>query len=89
MIPRTLAVMLTNKCNFYCDHCSVCSGPNVNDVLSDELIMMAIDQCYFIPSIRVVSFTGGEVTLYPEKLKMAIEYAHEKGMLTRIVTNAW
>lgn len=89
MIPRTLAMMLTNKCNFYCDHCSVCAGPDVNDTLSDELIRKAIDHTYYIPSIRVVSFTGGEVTLYPEKLKMAIAYAHEKGFITRIVTNAW
>lgn len=89
MIPRTLAIMLTNKCNFFCDHCSVCSGPDKNDVLSDEVIKKAIDQAYFIPSIRVVSFTGGEVTLYSEKLKMAISYAHEKGFITRIVTNAW
>lgn len=89
MIPRTLAIMITNKCNFYCDHCSVCAGPDVNDTLSDELIKKAIDQAYYIPSIRVVAFTGGEVTLYPEKLKMAIAYAHSKGFITRIVTNAW
>lgn len=89
MIPRTLAVMLTNKCNFFCDHCSVCAGPDVNDVLSDELIQKAIDQAYFIPSIKIVAFTGGEVTLYPEKLKRAIAYAHSRGFITRIVTNAW
>lgn len=89
MLPRTLVLMLTNKCNFYCDHCSVCAGPDANEVLSEEMIKKAIDQAYYIPSIKIVAFTGGEVTLYRERLKMAIAYAHNKGLLTRIVTNAW
>ena len=53
MIPRTLAIMMTNKCNFYCDHCSVCAGQEVNDVLSDEVIRKVIDNAYYIPSMKI------------------------------------
>jgi MoaA/NifB/PqqE/SkfB family radical SAM enzyme len=44
-----------------------------------------LDQAYNIPSIQVVVFTGGEPTLYPERIK----YAFELGFTVRLVTNAW
>lgn len=49
----------------------------------------AIEQAYALPSIRVIVFTGGEPTLYPELLKEGIRLAHDKGFVTRLVTNAW
>ncbi len=90
MIPQSLAILLTKHCNFICDHCSVCAGPNKREeTMSETLMKTAIEQAYYIPSIKVVAFTGGEVTLYFEQLKRGIKYAHEKGFTTRIVSNVW
>lgn len=89
MIPNTLAIMTTYKCNYRCHHCSVSSGPESNTTLSWEYMKMALDQADLIASIRLVVFTGGESSLYPDLIKKGISYATEKGMFTRLVTNAW
>lgn len=89
MIPQSLVFMTTYKCNFSCDHCSVSAGPERNEVLSNEVMKEIIEQAYFIPSIRVVVFTGGEPTLFPDLLSEGIKLAHEKGFVTRLVTNGW
>jgi hypothetical protein len=34
-------------------------------------------------------FCRAELTLYPELLQAGISLAHEKGFVTRLVTNAW
>ncbi|MGO0121743.1 radical SAM protein [Desulfothermobacter acidiphilus] len=89
MIPQVLSFITTYRCNFYCDHCSVSAGPSRREVLSAGMVREAIEQAYTLPSIRVVVFTGGEPTLYPDLLKKGIELAHRRGFVTRMVTNAW
>jgi pyruvate-formate lyase-activating enzyme len=89
MIPQGLAFVLTYKCNFLCDHCSVSAGPERREVLAADYLRQVIEQAYFLPSIRVVVFTGGEPTLHPELLLEGIKLAREKGFVTRLVTNAW
>jgi len=89
MIPQSLVFLLTYKCNFNCDHCSICAGPNNHETISESIMKKAIEQAYYIPSIRAVIFTGGESTLHLELLKKGIRHAHEKSFLTRMVTNAW
>ncbi|HIE13283.1 MAG TPA: radical SAM protein [Desulfotomaculum sp.] len=89
MIPQSLAFLMTYKCNFQCDHCSVSAGPEHREVIAAEHMRRVIEEAYVVPSIRVVVFTGGEPTLYPELLKTGISLAHEKGFVTRLVTNAW
>lgn len=89
MIPQSLAFLMTYKCNFNCDHCSVSAGPEHREVIAAEHMRRVIEEAYALPSIRVVVFTGGEPTLYPELLQAGISLAHEKGFLTRLVTNAW
>ena len=89
LIPRTLAMLLTYKCNFLCSHCSVNASPYENRTMDFSIVKKAIDEAYEIPSLYVVSFTGGEPTLYPNLLLKSIEYAHNAGFVTRLVTNAW
>ncbi len=89
MIPQVLTFITTYKCNFSCDHCSVDAGPERREVLAAGVMQRFIEQAYVLPSIRVIVFTGGEPTLYPEILKEGIKLAHEKGFVTRLVTNAW
>lgn len=89
MIPQTLSLLMTYKCNFVCDHCSVFAGPDCQEVMEAAHLRRIIEQAYAIPSIRVVAFTGGEPALYPDLLQFGISLAHEKGLITRLVTNAW
>jgi len=89
MIPRSLALLLTYKCNFLCDHCSVSAGPNRREVLTINHVRRVIEEAYTVPSIRTIVFTGGEPTLYLDVLEAGISLAHDKGFVTRLVTNAW
>jgi len=54
-----------------------------------NLIKKVLDEAYWIATIEVAVFTGGEPTLYPEILKFGIRYAWERGFITRLVTNGW
>lgn len=89
MIPQVLAFIITYRCNFLCDHCSVSAGPGRREVIAKDVMRLAIEQAYILPSIRVISFTGGEPSLYQDLLQDGIKLAHEKGFITRLVTNAW
>lgn len=88
-VPDTLVFMYSYKCNFECDHCSIGSSPREHVLLEWEYVEKAIREAYWIPSIKVVVFTGGEPTLFPEHLKRGIKLATEMGFVTRLVTNAW
>lgn len=48
-----------------------------------------IDQVVEIPSVRYISFTGGEPFLLPEMLRRLVRYASEKGLHTECVTNSF
>jgi MoaA/NifB/PqqE/SkfB family radical SAM enzyme len=49
-----------------------------------------IDEAASIPSMRWVSFTGGEPFLLPELIRALIPYAADRGLRTECVTNcAW
>ncbi len=88
-IPDTLVFMYSYKCNFECDHCSIGSSPREFTVLELDYLEKVIREAYWIPSIKVVVFTGGEPTLFPEHLKRGIKLAADLGFVTRLVTNAW
>jgi MoaA/NifB/PqqE/SkfB family radical SAM enzyme len=87
--PEGLAILYTYKCNFLCEHCSINSSPIENEVLEFKYIEKIINEAYYIPSIKLISFTGGEPTLFPSILKKGISLANVKGFDTRLVTNAW
>jgi pyruvate-formate lyase-activating enzyme len=89
MIPQHLVFLFTRRCNFNCDHCSVSASPDRRETISGDIMKKAIEHAYALPSIRAMVFTGGEPTLYSELLKEGLTYAREKGVLTRVVTNAW
>lgn len=89
MIPLVGVVIVTTKCNFACEHCSVRGSPYGKYTITRELIGKFIDELSSIPSVKLVAFSGGEPTLYLDELLYGIEYAHKKGFITRLVTNAW
>ncbi|WP_243676256.1 hypothetical protein [Vulcanisaeta distributa] len=61
----------------------------IPEVLPIDVLKKVINETYYVPSIHVIVFTGGEPTLHPKHLRFGIKYASEKGFITRLVTNAW
>lgn len=86
---RTLSVMPTYKCTAECTHCGTLSGRSEQHWLGLENMLAAIDQAAEQKDYRVVVFTGGEPTLAGNDLYTAIRHAHERGLSTRVVSNAY
>lgn len=86
--PKTLSVMPTYTCPAECKDCGTLSSPRDRTNLSLEAILSAIDQAEDAGFANVV-FTGGEATLRWKDLLVSITHAHELGLPTRIVTNAY
>ena len=87
-LPKTLAVITTNRCNANCDHCISSSSPERPETLTFEQIRRAVDEVNEINRLQNVTFTGGEPTLLGEELLEAIAYVSDQGISTRVVTNA-
>lgn len=82
-------ILTTNRCTAACEHCSMHSSPQRRGKVSLSTITNTVDQ-FMQDEDRpeVVVFAGGEPTLLRNVLFDAIAYCHEKGLKTRIVTNA-
>ncbi len=85
---RTLSIMPTFQCTAECTHCGTVSSPREKTWLSLECMLDAIDQAAN-NGYEVVVFTGGEPTLAGKNLLLAIERATARGLITRVVTNAY
>jgi organic radical activating enzyme len=87
-LSKTLSIQPTYQCTAECKDCGAKSGPNVKTKISLGTIKSAIDQAKELNFANVV-FTGGEPTLMWNDLLEAIAYCKSKGLLTRVVTNAY
>lgn len=82
-------ILTTNRCTAFCDHCSMHSSPQRRGKVALSTITQTVDQLMLDENhLEVVVFAGGEPTLLRNDLFDAIAYCHEKGLKTRIVTNA-
>lgn len=89
MQPLIFPIFLDYKCNYECGHCSVGSSPRTKFPVDEELVFSYIRQIAELPTAAGVVFTGGEPTLRRDLLLRAITFACERGLMTRVVTNAW
>jgi hypothetical protein len=87
--PFQLTVLTTSNCTAKCAHCSVRSGPGRKDRLTYEDIRAAIERLHGFNRLNTIVFAGGEPTLLGDDLLNAIAYADERGINTRMVTNAY
>lgn len=85
---RTLSLMPTYRCTAACKHCGTLSKPQEKTHLDAEHLRAAIAEASDL-GFELVVFTGGEATLAGDTLFELIEYARERGLRTRLVTNAW
>jgi hypothetical protein len=87
--PSILSVLLDYRCNYACAHCSVGSSPTTIYPLPEDVLNKALDELPSLPSINIVTFTGGEPTLRKAVLLRAIRRCRDLGLTTRIVSNGW
>lgn len=85
---KSLTFVTTDDCTAFCDHCIMCCRPGAKHYLTYEQMTNAIDSALKIGPLRLVVFTGGEPTLLKTDLLKTIRYCYDRGILTRVVTNA-
>lgn len=86
---HSMVFSVTYKCPVKCKFCGVHAGPHRRGKMSLEMIQRLIDEACALGTVELIVFTGGEPFLLGKDLYKAIEYAASKGLLTRIVTNAY
>lgn len=85
---RRLAILTTDRCQARCGHCLTRSGPEQTQVLNLDEMIDVIDCLIQRSAVGIVVFTGGESTLLGDDLFEIIAYCSERGIPTRLVTNA-
>lgn len=87
-VPNIVTIGVTYRCQCNCVHCST-NVPNrkKRPELETWQIKSIIDQTKKLGVVRV-TFFGGEPLLRNDIVEL-VQYAHNKGMITRINTNGW
>lgn len=73
---QNLSMIITNKCNLDCSHCS--RGTKNNNCMSDSVIEATLDQINVVGNL---SINGGEPTLAIDRIEKIISYIIEKHVL--------
>ncbi len=85
----TATVLATYRCTAACQNCCFDCHPKVKGRLSLEQIKAFIDEVTRLGTVQVLVFSGGECFLLGGDLIQAIQYASERGLSTRCVTNGY
>lgn len=89
-MPTTLTFVTTHSCTAQCHDCCFDCSPHKRDRISLSEMIETIDVTKkTFQNLEVVVFSGGECFLLGNDLDKAIKHAHEKGLITRVVTNAY
>lgn len=86
---HSLVLSVTWNCPIKCRYCGVHAGPHRRERMSLGFMTRIIDEAHALGVVKIVVFTGGEPFVLGEDLYSAVAYAAQKGLLTRIVTNAY
>ena len=88
--PTTLSFITTNKCTAACKNCCFGCNPKNDTRLSLSVMKNHVDEAVTsYPTIRSLVLTGGECFTLGEDLLAIIAYATQKGLRSRVVTNAY
>ncbi|MFB3765389.1 MAG: radical SAM protein [Methanotrichaceae archaeon] len=88
---RSIALVLTYRCQVACPHCIIRAGPNRREELSLDNAFSWIRQIkkYQQGYIKALSLTGGEPFIDQDRLKKISSFAREQGLFVSVVTNAF
>jgi molybdenum cofactor biosynthesis enzyme MoaA len=86
---QELVVHLTLKCPLKCSHCCVDADINKKEALTHQAVVDSIKACQQIPSIKKVSFTGGDPFVARATLLAGIKQANQLKLYTSVVTSAF
>jgi len=88
--PLLMNFVTTNKCTSSCVNCCFHCNPKRKDKLtSTEINDYICKAIAAYPTIRIVVFSGGECFTLGTELNEIVSYASNKGLRTRVVTNAY
>ena len=88
--PEAISLITTYKCTAACNGCCFNCTPHKSESMSLAKMKELIDEvCLDFPAIKLGILTGGECFTLGEDLYTIIQYMHDKGLHTRIVTNGY
>lgn len=87
--PRILTLVTTHQCTAACDHCCFACAPQVTDRIPQQRLSAIIDEALAIPSIRFVSFVGGECFLLGSELDTHFAHCKNNGFAVGTTTNGY
>ncbi len=88
--PSILSFITTNKCTAACKNCCFSCNPKNKERLELSEMMDYIEQATTAyPTIKILVLSGGECFTLGKDLLSIIEFGNKKGLITRVVTNAY
>ncbi|MFA5941168.1 MAG: radical SAM protein [Sinimarinibacterium sp.] len=86
-----LGLIISNRCNARCTHCSTSCGPSRSDHLPDADIFELMNQAVRLAQNQLVEFllSGGEPFLDLERLLHLVRHGHSLGAGVTCVTNGY
>jgi hypothetical protein len=87
--PRALSLITTHQCTAACDHCCFACSPRVTKRIPPDRLRSLIDEARDVPSLKTVSFVGGECFLLGEELDDLMRAASGYGYQVACVTNGY
>ncbi|GAA3653534.1 radical SAM/SPASM domain-containing protein [Asaccharospora irregularis] len=84
-IKKTIQIHLTHKCNMRCIHCYMAAGNAINNELSEEQWISAIENLSKVIKNTEIVFTGGEPLIRKDSIgimKFAKKYDHKVVLFT-------
>jgi MoaA/NifB/PqqE/SkfB family radical SAM enzyme len=83
----SMELELSRKCNLECVYCYASSGKPLENELTVEEILDAVDQAAVLGARKIIVLGGGEPLVYPHLFRV-IDYILEKGLAADLFTNA-
>lgn len=86
--PTQVSVELTYKCNFFCRHCYIDSGPERKEFADSKKLIQVLNSLSADYAVSVIEISGGEPTLHPDFLDI-VKYCAEHFPFISVITNGY
>jgi sulfatase maturation enzyme AslB (radical SAM superfamily) len=91
----TLTLLLTERCNYRCQHCLYACGPSKSDLYMPDSVLehaaRAVQECSALEDGLVLNFIGGEISIDSTELARVVTWVTGLDAFFRVsmVTNGW